>query len=271
MRVPQRRLSGPRPNLLNTFVDQQGSRSPKICRVEFRGTKKIFQCFVQHFSSRRARAAARTERKTMIVRDHDLILTRQAGLLALSADSTDKGSSVEPERSGRGPLPASPEGRVRCLPLNPPSPAPVHHQTYLRCRTGAEAGTHPPWPPRLLRAEYPATASSNQAGWNWRRPRPEWQFGLMQFDCHALQVRQDLRDDLRLLDAGNDLERPPQRAQLSISMPKTRLSRRAQLIATCLGVGGSACERCPGCFAAPRPLRAGVTAARNLLCGANTP
>jgi len=31
---------------------------------------------------------------------------------------------------------------------------------------------------------------------------------------------------------------PPQRTQPSISMPNTRLNRRAQLIATCRGVGG---------------------------------
>ena len=47
----------------------------------------------------------------------------------IGADSTDKGSSVERERTDRGPLPAGPEGRVRCIQLNPPAPAPVHHQT----------------------------------------------------------------------------------------------------------------------------------------------
>ena len=94
----------------------------------------------------------------------------------------------------------------------------------------------------------------------------------MRFDCHALQVRQDLRDDLRLLDAGNDRERPPQRAQLSIAMPKTRLSRRAQLIATGLGVGGlTESMTGPVRCGAPMPRCAGVTAARSLLCGANTP
>ncbi|MEQ1581800.1 MAG: tripartite tricarboxylate transporter permease [Steroidobacteraceae bacterium] len=35
---------------------------------------------------------------------------------------------------------------------------------------------------------------------------------------------------------------PPQRAQVSISMPNTRLSRRAQLIARCRGVAGLSCS-----------------------------
>jgi hypothetical protein len=56
---------------------------------------------------------------------------------------------------------------------------------------------------------------------------------------------------------------PPQRVQLSISTPNTRLSRLAQLIATCPGVEtlvGSASDA--GGVAAPRPRCAGVTAAR---------
>ncbi len=88
----------------------------------------------------------------------------------------------------------------------------------------------------------------------------------------VLQMRQDLRNDLRLLDAGNDSQLPPQRAQPSISMPKTRLSRRAQFIATWRGVGGLSCSPGnAGCFGAPMPRRAGVTIARRRLCGANTP
>lgn len=51
-----------------------------------------------------------------------------------------------------------------------------------------------------------------------------------------------------------------------------RFSRRAQLIATCLGGGRLADSAAvAGCFAAPIPRCAGVTAARSLLCGANTP
>jgi hypothetical protein len=61
---------------------------------------------------------------------------------------------------------------------------------------------------------------------------------------------------------------PPQRAQASISMPNTRFSRCAQLIATCRGGGGSAGST-RGCFAASRPRRAGATAARSRLWGAN--
>ena len=62
---------------------------------------------------------------------------------------------------------------------------------------------------------------------------------------------------------------PPQRTQPSISMPNTRLNRRAQLIATCRGVGGLTGS--VGGGAAPMPRCAGVTAARSRLCGANTP
>ena len=55
-------------------------------------------------------------------------------------------------------------------------------------------------------------------------------------------------------------------------MPNTRFSRRAQLIATCLGVGGLAdSPAMAGGFDAPAPRCAGVTAARSLLCGAITP
>src|SRR5690606_31210814 len=53
---------------------------------------------------------------------------------------------------------------------------------------------------------HPSPSSSNQARLPRRRPRPERQFGLVMLRRHALQVRQDLRDDLRLLDAGDDLE-----------------------------------------------------------------
>jgi len=63
---------------------------------------------------------------------------------------------------------------------------------------------------------------------------------------------------------------PPQHWHVSISMPNTRFNRRAQLIATCRGVGGWAGSSGDG-FAAPMPRRAGVTAARSRLCGANTP
>ncbi len=68
------------------------------------------------------------------------------------------------------------------------------------------------------------------------------------------------------------LSLPLQRAQLSISIPNTRCSRRAQLIATCRGLGGLAGSPAAtdGCRA-PMPRRAGGTAARNRLCGANTP
>ncbi|MFN2201660.1 MAG: hypothetical protein ACK2UO_10655, partial [Caldilineaceae bacterium] len=73
-------------------------------------------------------------------------------------------------------------------------------------------------------------------------------------------------------EVATTLSFPPQRAQSSISMPNTRFSRRAQLIATRLGVGGwTESVTGPVRCGAPMPRSAGVTAARSLLRGANTP
>jgi hypothetical protein len=52
-------------------------------------------------------------------------------------------------------------------------------------------------------------------------------------------VRENPLDQLRLLDARNHLQAPPQRTHCSISMPNTRLRRRAQFIRTSFGSGGS--------------------------------
>jgi hypothetical protein len=71
-------------------------------------------------------------------------------------------------------------------------------------------------------------------------PRTERQLRLMLLQRRALQVRQDLRDNFWLLNAGDDPE-------LAAAGIRGRLLRR------------------------PRPRCAGVTAARSLLCGANTP
>jgi len=52
----------------------------------------------------------------------------------------------------------------------------------------------------------------------WTAPAalyPEWQLELMLIRHRTLQVREDLRNDLRLLDAGNDLER----AAAAMSIP----------------------------------------------------
>jgi hypothetical protein len=62
---------------------------------------------------------------------------------------------------------------------------------------------------------------------------------------------------------------PPQRAQASMSIPNTRFRRCAQVIATWRGVG--ACRSRLHAALLPLPRCAGVTAARSLLCGANTP
>ncbi len=63
---------------------------------------------------------------------------------------------------------------------------------------------------------------------------------------------------------------PPQRAHGSIATPNTRLSRRAQPIATGRGVGGVAGSTGGGC-AAPLARCADVTVARSWQYGANTP
>jgi hypothetical protein len=51
---------------------------------------------------------------------------------------------------------------------------------------------------------------------------------------------------------------PPQRAQHSISMPNTRFRHRAQLIATCRGVGGfpGLADDAGGLSRPPAPVRA---------------
>jgi hypothetical protein len=48
--------------------------------------------------------------------------------------------------------------------------------------------------------------SSKQAGLLRRGPRTERQLGLVLLGTRIRQVREDLRNHLRLLDAGNDLE-----------------------------------------------------------------
>ena len=79
---------------------------------------------------------------------------------------------------------------------------------------------------------------------------------------------------IRSISAGSSmlaitLSRPPQRTHCSISMPNTRFSRRAHVMATCFGVGRS---HAPARRRAPDPRPAGVIAARNAAaCGAKTP
>jgi hypothetical protein len=85
--------------------------------------------------------------------------------------------------------------------------------------------------------------------------------GALLGDCgalNALRLRHAVA--LRVVDA--------EPAHRSMSMPNTRFSRRAQVMATCRGVGLSAV---PARLRAPGPRPAGVTAARNAACGANTP
>jgi hypothetical protein len=60
---------------------------------------------------------------------------------------------------------------------------------------------------------------------------------------------------------------PSKKLTVLISIPNTRLRRRAQFSATCFGVGRSGAV----VRLAPVPLPAGVIAARNAACAANTP
>jgi hypothetical protein len=64
---------------------------------------------------------------------------------------------------------------------------------------------------------------------------------------------------------------PPQAGQISMSMPKTRLSRCAQVIAARRCVGVLSCPSSEALGWAPLPRFAGVTAARCGLFGASTP
>jgi hypothetical protein len=63
------------------------------------------------------------------------------------------------------------------------------------------------------------------------------------------------------------LKRPPQRAHCSISIPNARFKRRAQFMRTSWEVGAApTAARC----LTPVPRPAGVIAARNAACAANT-
>ncbi len=63
------------------------------------------------------------------------------------------------------------------------------------------------------------------------------------------QVLEDSADDLRVFDAGDDLHSAAALSQDSISMPKTRLRRCAQVIARCFGTA----LPCPWPADPPRP------------------
>ena len=64
---------------------------------------------------------------------------------------------------------------------------------------------------------------------------------------------------------------PPQAGQVSMSMPKTRFSRCAQVIAARRSAGVFSCPSSKALGLAPFPRFPGVTAARSRLLGANTP
>jgi hypothetical protein len=75
-----------------------------------------------------------------------------------------------------------------------------------------------------------SSSSSQQAGLRRRPPRPQRQLALGLLRCRALQVRQDLRNELRLLDAGDHLQLPAAaRAALDLERLRTAL-RRHQII-----------------------------------------
>ena len=64
---------------------------------------------------------------------------------------------------------------------------------------------------------------------------------------------------------------PPQAEQVSMSIPKTRLSRCAQVIAARRSAGVGSSGSAALASRPPLPRLAGVTRARYLLLGANTP
>ena len=72
----------------------------------------------------------------------------------------------------------------------------------------------------------------------WRSPRPKRQLGWILIRRRAFQVRQNLRDDLRLLDAGNHPELPaaacaadgPRRGTLQLWVNQTGVDRTAYAI-----------------------------------------
>lgn len=79
-------------------------------------------------------------------------------------------------------------------------------------------------------------------------------------------MRENLLDQLRILEARDYLQ-PSAAAHALLDLdPKTRLKRRAQFMRMSLGVGGCAAARFSHAL-----LPAGVIAARNATCAANTP
>ena len=80
------------------------------------------------------------------------------------------------------------------------------------------------------------------------------------------------KDGIFLITAGSSMQAmirsaPPQAGQVSMSMPKTRFSRCAQVIAARRCAGVSSCPSAEALVLAPFPRFAGVTAARCLLFG----
>ncbi len=145
-----------------------------------------------------------------------LYLRPSLGAARLASRSGRQGASAQ------GPRPLT--GRRSRVPRRPQTAHPTR-------RWSGTSG--------LLPAPSPANgiatqASSSQKARLYRRPsRAKRQLALGLLRHCALQVRQYLRNELRLLDAGDDLELPT-------TAPNTRFSRRAQLIATCRGDDGLA-------------------------------
>ena len=89
--------------------------------------------------------------------------------------------------------------------LNPPLPAAGSPRKIARLlHPGQRPARTYPSRRALRQQDCPSSVSSKQAGLLRRGPRAERQLGLVLLRRRVLQVREDLRDHLRLLDAGND-------------------------------------------------------------------
>jgi hypothetical protein len=185
-----------------------------------------------------------------------------------SADSTDKRRFVQrldPGRHHAGCVPRSAPPRIR-EPLAPAAPAHGH-----LCAFPPETPRHPSVARSRLRRRASnrpseATRRTDQSSDGGGPRAPSGSSSSSSPRCLTCAR-------IRSISAGSSMlaitvSRPPQRRQRSISIANTRFKRCIQLIATCFGVTRSTAAPA---FPPPCPRPAGVIAARNAACGANTP
>jgi len=110
---------------------------------------------------------------------------------------------------------------------------------HLRCRSAPEC--LPAIPARPHPARRTSWCSSGSAIPYWlseqsclgrRCPCPERQLGLIMIRGHLFQLCQDLRDDCRLLDAGNHLELPTKDALEALRQGHRDVARSDRLSAS---------------------------------------